>query len=38
MTDVDVHEGTIFQNNGKNAYDVLFLFHSEYVTQSEYNT
>ena len=37
MTDVDVHEGTIFQNNGKNAYDVLFLFHSEYVTQSEYN-
>lgn len=37
ITDVDVHEGNIFQNNGKNAYDVLFLFHSEYVTQSEYN-
>ena len=37
ITDVEVHEGNIFQNNGKNAYDVLFLFHSEYVTQSEYN-
>lgn len=37
ITDVDVHEGNIFQKNGKNAYDVLFLFHSEYVTQSEYN-
>jgi hypothetical protein len=37
ISDVDVHEGNIFQDNGKNAYDVLFLFHSEYVTQSEYN-
>mgnify|MGYP006952624742 CR=1 FL=1 len=29
ITDVDVHEGNIFQKNGKNAYDVLFVFHSE---------
>jgi hypothetical protein len=37
MTDVDVHQGKIFQTDGKNAYDVLFLFHNEYETQSEYN-
>jgi hypothetical protein len=37
LTDVDVHEGKIFQANGSNAYDVLFLFHNEYVTASEYN-
>jgi glucose/arabinose dehydrogenase len=37
LTDVDVHKGKIFQANGSNAYDVLFLFHNEYVTASEYN-
>ena len=37
LTDVDVHEGKIFQANDSNAYDVLFLFHNEYVTASEYN-
>jgi hypothetical protein len=37
LTDVDVDEGKIFQVNGKNAYDVLFLFHNEYATASEYN-
>jgi hypothetical protein len=37
ITDVDVHEGKIFLTNGSNAYDVLFLFHNEYVTGSEYN-
>jgi hypothetical protein len=37
LTDVDVHEGKILQTNGSNAYDVLFLFHNEYVTASEYN-
>jgi hypothetical protein len=36
LTDVDVHEGKIFQTNGENAYDVLFLFHTEYATDSEY--
>lgn len=37
ITDVDVDQGKIFQPNGLNAYDVLFLFHDEYETQSEYN-
>lgn len=37
LTDVDVHEGKIFQANGSNAYDVLFMFHNEYVTASEYS-
>jgi hypothetical protein len=37
ITDVDVHQGKIFRADGKNAYDVLFLFHSEYATASEYN-
>jgi len=37
LTDADVHLGKIFQADGKNAYDILFLFHQEYVTQTEYN-
>jgi len=37
LTDVDVHQGKIFQPNGKNTYDILFLFHNEYVTQKEYD-
>jgi len=38
MRDEDVHDGHIFyQDNKTNAYDILMLFHSEYVTQSEYN-
>jgi parallel beta-helix repeat protein len=37
LTDADVHDGKIFGRDGKNAYDVLFLFHNEYVTQSEYD-
>jgi len=37
LTDVDVHQGKIFQANGSNAYDVLFLFHNEYASASEYN-
>jgi hypothetical protein len=37
FTDVDVHEGKIFQQDGSNAYDILFLFHNEYATQTEYN-
>ena len=37
LTDADVHEGKIFQSDGRNAYDVLFLFHNEYETQAEYN-
>jgi hypothetical protein len=38
MRDEDVHDGHIFyQDNKSNAYDLLMLFHSEYVTQAEYN-
>jgi hypothetical protein len=42
LDDVDVHEGSIFSsdsNNMKknnNAYDILIIFHNEYVTQEEY--
>jgi hypothetical protein len=37
FTDVVVHLGKIFQPDGSNASDVLFLFHNEYETQAEYN-
>jgi hypothetical protein len=37
ITDKEVHEGKIFDSAGNNAYDVLFLFHQEYVTQEEYD-
>jgi hypothetical protein len=37
ITDKDVHEGSIFDSAGNNAYDVLFLFHQEYVTEAEYD-
>jgi hypothetical protein len=36
ITDVDVDSGKIFQTDGKNLYDILFLFHNEYLTQNEY--
>ncbi len=38
MRDEDVHDGHIFRSDNKsNAYDILLLFHNEYVTQQEYN-
>jgi hypothetical protein len=38
LSDVDIHHGRVFHTaNGSNAYDILFLFHSEYLTQEEYN-
>jgi hypothetical protein len=37
ITDKEVHEDKIFDSAGNNAYDVLFLFHQEYVTQEEYD-
>ena len=37
ITDKEVHEGDIFDSEGNNAYDILFLFHQEYVTQAEYD-
>jgi N,N-dimethylformamidase beta subunit-like protein len=38
MRDEDAHDGHIFydDDNKTNAYDVLILFHNEYVTQNEY--
>ena len=39
MSDVDIHNGFIFDDNTttSNKYDVLILEHQEYVTQEEYN-
>jgi hypothetical protein len=37
MTDEQVNDGLIFSQDGGNKYDILFLFHEEYVTQKEYN-
>jgi hypothetical protein len=38
MRDEDVHDGHIFSfNKNTNAYDILLLFHNEYVTQQEYD-
>jgi hypothetical protein len=37
ITDKEVDEGSIFDTAGNNVYDVLFLFHQEYVTQAEYD-
>ena len=39
LTDVDVHNGSIFTEDNKlhNKFDVLILGHQEYVTQEEYN-
>ena len=36
IRDEDVHDGYLFTSNRSNAYDLLFLFHNEYVTQAEY--
>ena len=37
IRDEDIHDGNIFADSGRNAYDVIFLLHSEYVTQQEYD-
>jgi hypothetical protein len=39
MRDEDVHDGHIFypKDNKTNAFDILLLFHNEYVTQTEYD-
>ena len=39
MRDEDVNDGHIFldENFNINAYDILLLFHNEYVTQAEYD-
>jgi hypothetical protein len=37
MGDQHVHKGLIFNQNGSNAYDLLVLFHNEYLSQAEYD-
>jgi plastocyanin len=37
ISDEDVDAGYIFEPDGSNAFDVLFLLHNEYVTDKEYN-
>jgi hypothetical protein len=38
LSDLDIHHGRVFGTaNGSNAYDILFLFHSEYLTPEEYS-
>lgn len=36
IKDEDVHRGKIFDSNGNNLYDLIILFHQEYVTNEEY--
>jgi glucose/arabinose dehydrogenase len=37
IRDEDIHHGYIFADDGSNAYDVIFLLHSEYMTQNGYD-
>ena len=37
IRDEDIHNGRIFLPNGSNAYDILVLFHEEYMTQEGYD-
>jgi hypothetical protein len=37
LTDPDIDRGVLFTPDGKNAFDVVFLFHEEYVTQFMYD-
>ena len=36
LTDTDVHNGLVFNNNHQNIYDVIIIGHQEYVTKQEY--
>lgn len=37
ISDEDVHQGYIFNKDGSNAYDALFLLHDEYATTESYS-
>ncbi len=37
VSDEDVHQGYIFNKDGSNAYDVLFMLHDEYATNESYS-
>ena len=36
LTDTDVHNGLVFDDNNQNLYDLIILGHQEYVTEEEY--
>ena len=36
LTDTDIHNGLLFDNNDQNLYKIIMLGHQEYVTQQEY--
>ena len=36
LTDLDVHNGLVFDDNNQNLYDIIILGHQEYVTEEEY--
>ncbi len=38
ITDGDIDGGVLFDDKGRNMFDSLFLFHNEYVTQTEYTS
>ncbi len=37
LTDQNVHNGLVFDDNHQNLYDVIILGHQEYVTEEEYH-
>lgn len=37
ISDIDVHNGAIFDGNGQPKYDSIVFFHNEYVTLKEYH-
>jgi hypothetical protein len=37
LTDMDVDQGRIFSENGSNVFDLLIMFHNEYISQPEYD-
>lgn len=37
LTDTDIHNGLVFDNNNQNLYDFIILGHQEYVTEGEYH-
>ena len=38
ITDGDIDGGILFDDKGRNMFDSLFLFHNEYVSQTEYTS
>ena len=38
INDEDIESGKLFYSDGRNAFDVIFLVHEEYATQTGYNS